>query len=263
MSEEELRPTLAHTHRLITRRKVAKKRSARWLLALPLVAASVAAFLVCTLVPSAVLGCGNVITLSVDDVARRLTAVEKRLNEGNTVGAVQGLRFVLLVIRGGNAREYEGGYALSEDPGSNVALRVRARAERVFALAVVRRDGLVDRRRVRAGWVPDATRTANFVWAEGVLAAARRASPDAPEAIAHHAEALARLPNRATEAVTALRELDRRDLVPDAWGYGALARLADARRDTAARERALAQCATLAGDHADAVCPALTLSAQR
>ena len=261
MSYDTNRPVLTFLRRRLSRRAAATKRRARWTSVAPLfVISAVAAFVVCTLVPAAVLACGNVIALSVDDLARRLTATEKRLVEGNTVGAVQGLRFVLSVVRGGERGDFEGGYELSADPRSNDAVRLRTRTERVFALAVVRRDGLVDRRRVRAGWVPDSTRTANFVWAEGVLARALREAPDAPEAIAHHAEALAKLPARAGEAAAALSALDQRDLVPDAWGYGVLAQLAEARRDVVARDRAAARCASLAGEHAYAVCPAPPLS---
>ena len=236
------------------------------LVAVPIFCAAVslsAPVLLSAAVPRAARACGNTITLTVDELARRVTAAEKLLTAGNTVGAVQSLRFALAIARGTASRGGFGGYALTSDVRAQPAVRVRVRAERLFALAVVRRDGLVDRRRLRAGWVPDSVRAANFVWAEGVLGAALRDAPDAPEAIAHHAEALARLPNRANDAASALRELDRRDLMPDAWAYAVLARLSEAHRDTATRDRAAAQCVTLAGEHADAVCPAPRGAASR
>lgn len=224
---------------------------------------SCAAVLLVGAAPRAARACGNTITLTVDELARRVTAAEKLLTAGNTVGAVQSLRFALAIARGTASRGGFGGYELTSDVRALPAVRVRVRAERLFALAVVRRDGLVDRRRLRAGWVPDSVRAANFVWAEGVLGAALRDAPDGPEAIAHHAEALARLPNRANDAASALRELDRRDLMPDAWAYAVLARLSEASRDTPTRDRAAAQCVTLAGAHADAVCPVLRGAAAR
>jgi hypothetical protein len=219
--------------------------------------AALAAALACAAAPRTAVACGNVITLTVNELARRVTAAEKLLTAGSTVGAVQTLRFALAIARGRAAREF-GGYELEGDLRAQPAMRVRARAERLFALAVVRRDGVVDRPRMRASWVPESVRVANLVWAEGALAAAMRERPDAPEAIAQHAEALERLPNRAAEAMNALRELDRRDLVPDGWAYAALARLSSARRDPATRDRALARCATLAGEHAQAVCSLTT-----
>ncbi len=239
-------------------RPAAQRRAAVLPAALPFLGAVLfcAAALPCAAVPRAARACGNTITLTVDELARRVTAAEKLLTAGNTVGAVQSLRFALAVARGTASRGGFGGYELTSDVRAQPAVRIRVRAERLFALAVVRRDGLVDRRRLRAGWVPDAVRAANFVWAEGVLGAALRDAPAAPEAIAHHAEALARLPNRANDAASALRELDRRDLMPDAWSYAVLARLSEAGRDTATRDRAAALCVTLAGEHADAVCPA-------
>jgi len=245
-------PALAYGRRHLAKRLVSRRRGARWLAGSPLLPSIVGvAMLVCAAVPSAVLACHNIIAITVDELARRVTHAEKRLTEGDTVGAVQVLRFALGISRGGAQGEYE----LAADPRSPGVARVRARGERLLAVAVVRRDGLVDRPRLRAGWVPDGVRAANFVWAERILGNARRDSPDAPVAIARHAEALARIPGRSAEALTALGELDRRDLVPDAWGYAVLARLADTRHDVAARDRAVRQCTTLGGAHAGAVCP--------
>lgn len=245
-------PALAFGRRHLAKQLISRRRSARWLAGSPLLPSIVGvSMLVCAAVPSAVLACHNIIAITVDELARRVTHAEKRLTEGDSVGAVQVLRFALGISRGG----VHGDYELAGDPQSNGVARVRVRGERLLAVAVVRRDGLVDRPRLRAGWVPDGVRAANFVWAERVLAGARRDSPDAPVAIARHAEALARIPSRGAEARTALDELDERDLVPDAWGYAVLARLADARHDIAARDRAVARCTTLGGARVGAVCP--------
>ena len=131
---------------------------------------------------------------------------------------------------------------------------VDMRIEQVMAVATARLGGQVDldRGSVRRGLSAERRRE-NLHWA---LAAMDRAvaRDQSPLTRARRAEVLARIPARRAEALRALEELAAADLVPDAWGWAALARLRGHEGDAAGRAEALDRCKTTAGPNARAIC---------
>lgn len=131
---------------------------------------------------------------------------------------------------------------------------MRARANRILALTVVRLDGQVDRRR----WIPssrisDRDRRTNLLWALSIFEV--EALGGEPTMRARRAEALARIPGRGEEARAILADLSDRDLMPDAWGHRALAELSDTGGDHDRRDREVRLCQVRAGNDAHAICP--------
>lgn len=212
----------------------------------------VALALACAPMPA--LACENAVLIELDDLVARVDRADRALLSGTTRDAMRDASFVLRVLRG-DAAHYE-----LRDASERRQRTLRARAEAVLALAVVRRDGRVDRRR----WVPtseitEATRSENVAWAFGVLARRADASPAGQ---ARFAEALARYPHRRVEARTILMALADGDLMPDAWGYRVLAELSDEAGDRDRRDRAVNACQARAGELRDQICPRLVLAAR-
>ena len=132
--------------------------------------------------------------------------------------------------------------------------QVIRRAQQVMATAVVRLEGRVDlTRRVAAPRTADGQRVTNLRWARDLLGALRRGD-DQPVLHARHAEALAHFTETRAEALATLRDLARRDLMPDAYGYRALARLEQLAGEPQASTRALSACEALAGSLRRQVC---------
>ena len=127
------------------------------------------------------------------------------------------------------------------------------RAERIAALAIIRLDGRADlkRRRARRS-APRRTRRASLRWARNVLQNNYSRRPSDPTTIAHFAEGA----SRSMQALRLLRKLQRKDLMPDAWGYAALARLELIAGGGTAHAKALARCRHLAGRYQKRICSA-------
>ncbi len=217
-------------------------RSASLLLAL--------AALVCS-APSPASACENAALVRISQLMRRLDHAETELHAGRTREALRDATWVVNVSQG---RAW--GYELStENPAEEArARRLAQHGRSLLALAVIRRDGRVDRRRWRpTSRIPESTRRANLDWALGILEAA--ASRREPIDRARYAEALARYPARRDEARTILAELAQSDTMPDAWGYRVLAELSDLHGDLAARNTAITRCQQRAGADVRTVCP--------
>lgn len=203
--------------------------------------------------PSAAAACENASLVELSQVMRRLDHAESELHGGRTREAMRDAVWVVNVSEG-RAHGYELSLVGSAEQARARRLAQHGRA--LLALAVVRRDGRVDRRRWQpTSRIPDETRRANLDWALGVLE--RAAASREPLARARFAEALSRYEPRREEARAILAELARADTMPDAWGYRILAELSDRTGDVAARNDAIARCHARAGVEARTVCPRL------
>ena len=109
------------------------------------------------------------------------------------------------------------------------------RAQRIFALALVRADGRLDS---QLGW----TRWANLEWAVETLAALDAKRPNDPGLQADLAEAQTRLPRTRREGLHTLEDLDRRDLLGSPFAYLALVRARRAIGDDLGAAHALERC---------------------
>ncbi|MBX7196197.1 MAG: hypothetical protein K1X94_29340 [Sandaracinaceae bacterium] len=203
--------------------------------------------------PAPARACENAVFVELSQVMRRLDHAERQLHAGRTREALADARFVISATSG---RGYPYDMDLSAPGDVARARRLAAHARNLQALAVVRRDGRIDRRRwVPTSRIPETVRQDNLSWALGVLENAARSRE--PLASARYAEALARFEPRGDEALRILTELARTDVMPDAWGYRVLAELADRRGDTTTRNDAITRCRARAGDDVRVVCPSL------
>lgn len=215
--------------------------------------AGLSALTVGSLVPTSAAACENAVAVELSQVMRRLDHAERELHAGRTREALADARFVLSATSG---RGYPYDLVLTSPAEEARARRLASHARNLQALAIVRRDGRIDRRR----WVPtsrvtETERRAALDWALATLE--RAAASREPLARARFAEALARFEPRREEARAILTELAQRDVMPDAWGYRVLAELADRRGDTALRNDAISRCHARAGGDARVVCPSL------
>lgn len=117
------------------------------------------------------------------------------------------------------------------------------RARRIVALAVVRTDGLLPVPAFAA--TTNEERRANLEWAVQVMRKAHADDPKNPIVQAALAEALATLPEHLQEAFDILDRLARRDVLPSARGYHALAHLRQLVGDTEGARAALEKEAQL------------------
>jgi hypothetical protein len=216
-------------------------------------AALAAAVGFCVSMPSDVAACHNAITITSDQVARRVRTADEQARQGRTAEAMRTVGNALHILRTGTSRGY--GEELLEELSSTRVRLLRARAERVVAIVIVRRDGAVDRRRMRAVRVSPTERTENLAWALRTLTPA--ASETGPHVRAQYAEALARFPDRHAEARTILTALADADVMPDAWGHRTLAELSDRIGDIPRRDASVAACHARAGENSRYVCPRL------
>lgn len=117
-----------------------------------------------------------------------------------------------------------------------------SRAIRVMAVAVARLDGVV------SDW-PSATpeeRDANYVWAMRALRGLATRRPNDPATLTDLGEALSRRAATRDEAKKILELLAPRDLITNAHGWAALARVRLATGDVDGRADAVARCAKMA-----------------
>jgi hypothetical protein len=200
--------------------------------------------------------CGNAV-MHADGVVGHLVEADTLLAAGTTTDALRILRRVRATLD-----DADGSYAW-DDGGRFSAdreeiARIEVRVATLLAVAIVRRDGAVDRRSMRPlRRVRPPARESALRWAVTQLAAAAGADPLAR---ARYAEAQSHLPDLEGEALATLTDLANRDLVPDAWGWRALATIRERRGETGPRDQALARCRTAAGAAAATVCPAVLLA---
>lgn len=115
------------------------------------------------------------------------------------------------------------------------------RAQRIYALALVRADGRLDS---GLGWA----RSGNLEWAIETLRELDEKRPNDPRAQADLAEARTRVARTRAEGVKVLESLDQRDLLGSAFGYLALARARSAMGDDGGSQAALRRCAMMSAD---------------
>lgn len=115
------------------------------------------------------------------------------------------------------------------------------RAERIYALALVRTDGKLD---AESGWTP----WANFEWAVETLRDLEAKKPNNPAVQADLAEARLALSRTRGDGVAVLEDLDRRDLLGSAHAYVALARARKDVDDDGGSRAALRRCAMMSTD---------------
>ena len=115
------------------------------------------------------------------------------------------------------------------------------RAERIYALLLVRADGQLDK---QLGWA----RWGNLEWAIDTLAALESKRGNDARAKADLAEARTRLGRTRTQGIAVLEDLDRRDLLGSPFAYLALARARRATGDDGGATAALVRCAMMSTD---------------
>jgi hypothetical protein len=186
-------------------------------LALAVVPAAVA------LVPADAAACGSAIRL--DPTPQKATPVqevaraEKALENGQTMVAANAVKGTFPQVR-------------SVKAGNNP---LETRALRVFALAVVRSNGVV-------GSGGDWTTNANLEWAVQAMREIDAKRPNDPTVQADLGEALSKLPHDQAEALQILGRLAQKDLMGSPHAYAALAKLRSAKGDLAGAEAAIKRC---------------------
>jgi predicted Zn-dependent protease len=154
--------------------------------------------------------------------AGQVAVAEKELESGKAAAAAARVRASFPNIR-----------ALGAD-----AAPLALRAERIYALAVVRTDGTLDD---KAGWA----RWGNMEWALQTLGDLDRAKPNNPAVQADLAEAEVALERTRKVGIETLESLDRRDLLGSSYAYLALARAREATGDHDGMLAAARRCAAM------------------
>jgi hypothetical protein len=115
------------------------------------------------------------------------------------------------------------------------------RAQRIYALALVRANGQLDG---PLGWA----RWGNLEWALETLTELDAKRVNDPRSQGDLAEARIRLPRTRAEGVRVLEELDRRDLLASPFAYMALSRARREAGDDGGATAALRRCAVMSVD---------------
>jgi hypothetical protein len=123
----------------------------------------------------------------------------------------------------------------------NDAAPLALRAQRIYALALVRANGQLDG---QLGWA----RWGNLEWALETLAELDAKRVNDPRSQADLAEARIRLQRTRAEGVRVLEELDRRDLLASPFAYMALSRARRDAGDDGGAAAALRRCAVMSVD---------------
>ncbi len=116
------------------------------------------------------------------------------------------------------------------------------RAQRIYALALVRADGRLDS---ALGW----SRSGNLEWAIETLTQLDKVRNKDPRSQADLAEARTRVARTRAEGIRVLEDLDQRDLLGSAFAYMALARARRATGDEGGAQAAMRRCVVMSTDH--------------
>jgi hypothetical protein len=177
------------------------------------------------LVPmSSASACGNAVEIRLTPVQHIATA-ESELDNGRVGEAASRVRAGFPNIR-----------VLGAD-----APPLALRAERIYALALVRADGRLDS---GLGWA----RAGNFEWAIETLRALDEKRPNNPRSQADLAEARTHVGRTRAEGVKVLEDLDQRDLLGSAFAFLALARARSATGDDGGSQAAIRRCTMMSTD---------------
>lgn len=119
---------------------------------------------------------------------------------------------------------------------------LETRALRVFSMAVVRSNGLLNEKTVGVWTNDEWTPRANLEWAVQSLREIDAKRPNDPTVQADLGEALSKLPSGRDEAMKILQGLAQKDLMGSPNAYAALAELRRGNGDLAGAEAALKRC---------------------
>lgn len=204
------------------------------------------ALLTLGLAPAPASACFNEMEIELREEAVKTARAERLMRSGHLRRAFR--------IAGRTLRDLE----RDADASPGRALHLGNRLRRVVAVSAVRLDGAVDRRRWRTpGRVSDDARREQLEWAVATLW--RLARSGDPVDRARYAEALERV-GRHQEAVAILARLAEDDLMPDAYGFAALARSQDALGRAALRDRARRACEAMTRRERRGICPSFPAS---
>lgn len=125
------------------------------------------------------------------------------------------------------------------------------RAAKIVAISTVRLKGQIDLTKSTAKvTTKKSTVKKSLSWATQTLAALQAQRADDPELLAYHAEAQAQDPKTQASALTTLSDLHKRDLIVDAHGYAALAKLSRAAKDEQLSSQATTMCLNMSSNNA-------------
>ena len=175
--------------------------------------------------------------VTIDPRIHGVAQAEKAMANGNRVAAAASVIRMMPHIR-----------SLKSKPGSLVA-----RAERILAVALSRSQGALPLSRevpheLLEAWqgTKSGQSLANLAWSVEVL---QRQATSKPEDVALKtdlAEAMARVPERRSEARAILEDLAKRELIASPEGYAALAELRSQLGDADGQKLALKRCEAMA-----------------
>lgn len=125
------------------------------------------------------------------------------------------------------------------------------RGAKIAAIATVRLKGQIDLKK-SPGKVTThkATINKNLKWATDALATLQTQNADDPELKGYYAESLALNAKTAPEALAILSDLYKRDLLVDAYGFAALAKLSADAKDDATAKVAAQRCLDISSNNA-------------
>ena len=174
--------------------------------------------------PGVAWACGNAVEMRLTP-AQHVAAAERDLDEGRVGQAAWRVRANYPNIR-----------TLGAD-----APPLAQRAERIYALALVRANGQLD---AGYGWA----RAGNFEWAIETLRELDAKRPNDPRSQADLAEARSHVARTRGEAIKTLESLDQRDLLGSAFAYLALSRARSEVGDEGGAQAAIRRCTMMSTD---------------
>lgn len=194
-----------------------------------------------TFAPGGAAACFNEMEIELREESIKTLRAERALRSGHLRRAFR--------LAGRTLRDLE----RNPDASPGRVQHLGARLRRVVAVSTVRLGGAVDRRRWRTpGHVEEADRAASLEWAASTLRELARSREPIDEA--RYAEALVRL-GRHAEAARILSRLAEDDVMPDAYGYAALATAQDALGRDGDRDRAGRACRAMTRREQRGICP--------
>ncbi len=204
------------------------RRSRRSLLVMLLVGGCVLAW------GASAAACGNAVRFATDRASQMVSKSEKRLQRGRVASAYEHARQAHKILARAEGRWV---------PNMNQVRALRYRTEQVMAIAVVRLNGTahLPKGLVQAK-IGKTTRERNLRVAVKTLIDLQEHLHDTPKFIAHVAEARLVFEANRDEGSSALEELARDDLLPDAWAHRALALARHQAGNLDARDLAVISC---------------------